>query len=180
MFLLSVLSSLLCTDSTKAHSSFEKTKARIKLLILTCSVPIATLCMYVCITSWYRYKNIPHMSFDDVGREPDQAFRLNRDPLAQLEYPTKYVPSTTSPSDQTKAKPQLDDRVSRSAWLRLACILLHHDSVGAATSVDVQKKKKKKKMMMMMMIQAFDRESKLCGNVWVRRAGRYERSVFWQ
>ena len=36
-----------------------------------------------------RYKNIPHMSFDDVGREPDQAFRLNRDPQAQLEYPTK-------------------------------------------------------------------------------------------
>ncbi|XP_059900299.1 PITH domain-containing protein 1 isoform X2 [Gadus macrocephalus] len=37
------------------------------------------------------YKNIPHMSFDDVGREPDQAFRLNRDPQAQLEYPTKIA-----------------------------------------------------------------------------------------
>lgn len=36
-----------------------------------------------------RYKNIPQMSFDDTGREPDQAFRLNRDPLAELEYPTK-------------------------------------------------------------------------------------------
>lgn len=30
------------------------------------------------------------MSFDDTGREPEQAFRLNRDPLAQLEYPTKW------------------------------------------------------------------------------------------
>ncbi|CAB1321044.1 unnamed protein product [Coregonus sp. 'balchen'] len=37
------------------------------------------------------YKNIPHMSFDDTGREPEQAFRLNRDPLAQLEYPTKIA-----------------------------------------------------------------------------------------
>ncbi|KAG9355606.1 hypothetical protein AGOR_G00037890 [Albula goreensis] len=37
------------------------------------------------------YKNIPHMSFDDTGREPDQAFRLNRDPLAELEYPTKIA-----------------------------------------------------------------------------------------
>lgn len=31
------------------------------------------------------------MSFDDTGREPEQAFRLNRDPLAELEYPTKWV-----------------------------------------------------------------------------------------
>ncbi|TWW65112.1 PITH domain-containing protein 1 [Takifugu flavidus] len=37
------------------------------------------------------YKNIPQMSFDDTGREPDQAFRLNRDPLAELEYPTKIA-----------------------------------------------------------------------------------------
>uniref|UniRef100_A0AAZ3P003 PITH domain-containing protein n=1 Tax=Oncorhynchus tshawytscha TaxID=74940 RepID=A0AAZ3P003_ONCTS len=37
------------------------------------------------------YKNIPQMSFDDTGREPEQAFRLNRDPLAQLEYPTKIA-----------------------------------------------------------------------------------------
>ncbi|XP_078480683.1 LOW QUALITY PROTEIN: PITH domain-containing protein 1-like [Lampetra planeri] len=28
------------------------------------------------------YKNIPQMSFDDTGREPEQAFRLNRDPLS--------------------------------------------------------------------------------------------------
>lgn len=39
----------------------------------------------------WRYKNIPHMSFDDTGREPEQAFRINRDPLAELEYPTKWV-----------------------------------------------------------------------------------------
>ncbi|KAG7219319.1 hypothetical protein INR49_019123 [Caranx melampygus] len=31
------------------------------------------------------------MSFDATGREPDQAFRLNRDPLAELEYPTKIT-----------------------------------------------------------------------------------------
>ena len=30
------------------------------------------------------------MSFDDTGREPEQAFRLNKDPLAELEYPTKW------------------------------------------------------------------------------------------
>lgn len=30
------------------------------------------------------------MSFDDTGREPEQAFRLNRDPAAELEYPTKW------------------------------------------------------------------------------------------
>lgn len=30
------------------------------------------------------------MSFDDTGREPEQAFRLNRDPRAELEYPTKW------------------------------------------------------------------------------------------
>lgn len=38
----------------------------------------------------HRYKNIPQMSFDDTGREPEQAFRLNRDPQAELEYPTKW------------------------------------------------------------------------------------------
>uniref|UniRef100_A0A3Q3JL20 PITH domain-containing protein 1 n=1 Tax=Monopterus albus TaxID=43700 RepID=A0A3Q3JL20_MONAL len=37
------------------------------------------------------YKNIPQMSFDDTGREPEQAFRLNRDPVAELEYPTKIA-----------------------------------------------------------------------------------------
>lgn len=37
------------------------------------------------------YKNIPQMSFDDTGREPEQAFRLNRDPDAELEYPTKIA-----------------------------------------------------------------------------------------
>ncbi|TRY83249.1 hypothetical protein DNTS_032515 [Danionella cerebrum] len=37
------------------------------------------------------FKNIPQMSFDDTSREPEQAFRLNRDPLAQLEYPTKIA-----------------------------------------------------------------------------------------
>ncbi|KAF7661694.1 hypothetical protein LDENG_00255780 [Lucifuga dentata] len=37
------------------------------------------------------FKNIPQMSFDDTRREPDQAFRLNRDPLAELEYPTKIA-----------------------------------------------------------------------------------------
>ncbi|XP_065146985.1 PITH domain-containing protein 1 isoform X1 [Paramisgurnus dabryanus] len=37
------------------------------------------------------FKNIPQMSFDDTSREPDQAFRLNRDPLAELEYPTKIA-----------------------------------------------------------------------------------------
>ncbi|XP_069051536.1 PITH domain-containing protein 1 isoform X1 [Lepisosteus oculatus] len=37
------------------------------------------------------YKNVPHMSFDDTGREPDQAFRLNRDTKGDLEYPTKIA-----------------------------------------------------------------------------------------
>uniref|UniRef100_A0A3Q3LNL4 PITH domain-containing protein 1 n=1 Tax=Mastacembelus armatus TaxID=205130 RepID=A0A3Q3LNL4_9TELE len=37
------------------------------------------------------YKNIPQMSFDDTGREPEQAFRLSRDPTAELEYPTKIA-----------------------------------------------------------------------------------------
>lgn len=36
-----------------------------------------------------RYKNIPQMSFDETGKEPEQAFRLNKDPRAELEYPTK-------------------------------------------------------------------------------------------
>uniref|UniRef100_A0A4W5LWI8 PITH (C-terminal proteasome-interacting domain of thioredoxin-like) domain containing 1 n=1 Tax=Hucho hucho TaxID=62062 RepID=A0A4W5LWI8_9TELE len=31
------------------------------------------------------------MSFDDSCREPEQAFHLNRDPMAQLEYPTKIA-----------------------------------------------------------------------------------------
>ncbi|TMS18688.1 Acyl-protein thioesterase 2 [Larimichthys crocea] len=41
------------------------------------------------------YKNIPQMSFDDTGREPEQAFRLNRDPLAELEYPTNSSSSSS-------------------------------------------------------------------------------------
>ncbi|KAK1188578.1 PITH1 protein, partial [Pygoscelis papua] len=37
------------------------------------------------------FKNIPHMSFDDAAREPDQTFSLNRDPAGELEYPTKIA-----------------------------------------------------------------------------------------
>uniref|UniRef100_A0A6B2F949 PITH domain-containing protein 1 n=1 Tax=Bothriechis nubestris TaxID=1766655 RepID=A0A6B2F949_9SAUR len=37
------------------------------------------------------FKNIPHMSFDDTAREPDQIFSLNRDVLGELEYPTKIA-----------------------------------------------------------------------------------------
>uniref|UniRef100_A0A2D4NYS8 PITH domain-containing protein n=2 Tax=Micrurus surinamensis TaxID=129470 RepID=A0A2D4NYS8_MICSU len=37
------------------------------------------------------FKNIPHMSFDDTAREPDQIFSLNRDALGELEYPTKIA-----------------------------------------------------------------------------------------
>ncbi|XP_036826718.1 PITH domain-containing protein 1-like [Oncorhynchus mykiss] len=36
------------------------------------------------------YKNITHMSFDTC-REPEEVFRLNRDPLAQLEYLTRVA-----------------------------------------------------------------------------------------
>ncbi|NWH69211.1 PITH1 protein, partial [Geococcyx californianus] len=35
------------------------------------------------------FKNIPHMSFDDAAREAEQTFSLNRDPMGELEYPTK-------------------------------------------------------------------------------------------
>lgn len=31
------------------------------------------------------------MSFDDTAKEPEQTFSLSRDPLGELEYPTKYV-----------------------------------------------------------------------------------------
>ncbi|NXA03696.1 PITH1 protein, partial [Sapayoa aenigma] len=37
------------------------------------------------------FRNIPHMSFDDTAREPEQTFSLNRDPLGELEYPTKIA-----------------------------------------------------------------------------------------
>lgn len=30
------------------------------------------------------------MSFDDTAKEPEQSFSLSRDPLGELEYPTKY------------------------------------------------------------------------------------------
>ncbi|XP_074023746.1 elongin-A-like [Numenius arquata] len=36
------------------------------------------------------FRNIPHMSFDDTAREPEQTFSLNRGPTGELEYPTKY------------------------------------------------------------------------------------------
>ncbi|XP_043573686.1 PITH domain-containing protein 1 isoform X1 [Chiloscyllium plagiosum] len=37
------------------------------------------------------YKNIPHMSFDDTGREPDQVFQLSRDLTGEVEYTTKIA-----------------------------------------------------------------------------------------
>ncbi|KAM3934195.1 PITH domain-containing protein 1 [Leptodactylus fuscus] len=37
------------------------------------------------------FKNIPHMSFDDVGREADQVFSLHIDTTGELEYPTKIA-----------------------------------------------------------------------------------------
>lgn len=39
---------------------------------------------------FFRYKNRPHMSFDDVAVPPDQEFELHRDETGTLEYPTKY------------------------------------------------------------------------------------------
>lgn len=33
------------------------------------------------------------MSFDDTAKEPEQTFSLSRDPLGELEYPTKYEPN---------------------------------------------------------------------------------------
>ncbi|XP_004911675.1 PITH domain-containing protein 1 isoform X2 [Xenopus tropicalis] len=35
------------------------------------------------------FKNVPHMSFGDTGREADQTFSLNIDVSGNLEYPTK-------------------------------------------------------------------------------------------
>ncbi|XP_077338197.1 PITH domain-containing protein 1 isoform X2 [Lithobates pipiens] len=35
------------------------------------------------------FKNLPHMSFDDAGREADQVFNLNIDTTGDLEYQTK-------------------------------------------------------------------------------------------
>ncbi|TRZ19051.1 hypothetical protein HGM15179_008080 [Zosterops borbonicus] len=37
------------------------------------------------------FRNIPHMSFDDTAKEPEQTFSLSRDPLGELEYPTKIA-----------------------------------------------------------------------------------------
>ncbi|NWR24570.1 PITH1 protein, partial [Emberiza fucata] len=37
------------------------------------------------------FRNIPHMSFDDTAKEPEQSFSLSRDPLGELEYPTKVA-----------------------------------------------------------------------------------------
>lgn len=38
-----------------------------------------------------RYKNRPHMTFDDINSKAEQTFILNRDPNGQLEYPLRYV-----------------------------------------------------------------------------------------
>ncbi|XP_054026661.1 PITH domain-containing protein 1 isoform X2 [Dryobates pubescens] len=59
------------------------------------------------------FKNIPHMSFDDTGREPDQMFSLNRDPAGELEYPTKLT-AMKSPSAITK--PRQTQRIT--SWSR--------------------------------------------------------------
>ncbi|NXL77646.1 PITH1 protein, partial [Leptocoma aspasia] len=37
------------------------------------------------------FRNIPHMSFDDTAKEPEQTFSLSQDPLGELEYPTKIA-----------------------------------------------------------------------------------------
>ena len=38
-----------------------------------------------------RFKNRPHMTFDDVNMAADQEFELHRDTDGTLEYTTKYV-----------------------------------------------------------------------------------------
>ena len=40
---------------------------------------------------FFRFKNKPNMSFDDVGMEAEQEFELFPDPQGMLEYSTKYV-----------------------------------------------------------------------------------------
>lgn len=42
------------------------------------------------ITFMRRFKNQPHMTFDDCRTEALQEFELQRDPTGCLEYPTKY------------------------------------------------------------------------------------------
>jgi hypothetical protein len=45
---------------------------------------------FACV-QYYRYKNRPHMTFDDVGALEDQEFDLHPDNTGTLEYSTKLV-----------------------------------------------------------------------------------------
>lgn len=50
------------------------------------SLNIACVCKQYC-----RYKNRPHMTFDDVGAPEEQEFDLHPDNTGTLEYSTKLV-----------------------------------------------------------------------------------------
>lgn len=41
------------------------------------------------VSEFFRFKNRPHMTFDDATVKPDQEFELQRDATGRLEYSTK-------------------------------------------------------------------------------------------
>lgn len=47
--------------------------------------------IFVCLTKKLccRFKNRPHMTFDDASASPDQEFELHRDTNGTIEYSTK-------------------------------------------------------------------------------------------
>ncbi len=63
-----------------------KTK-HINIINLSIFKAIKLLTVINCIC---RFKNQPHMTFDDCRTEAQQEFELQRDPTGCLEYPTKY------------------------------------------------------------------------------------------
>jgi hypothetical protein len=66
------------------HSHLELPLDKIALTFV--SLTIAFTCK-----QFYRYKNRPHMTFDDVGAPAEQEFDLHPDNTGTLEYSTKLV-----------------------------------------------------------------------------------------
>lgn len=46
-------------------------------------------CGYVCLCFFYRFKNRPHLTFDEARGKADQEFDLVEDFNGEIEYPTK-------------------------------------------------------------------------------------------
>jgi hypothetical protein len=72
-------------------SKFSVIHSHLELVFDRSGLTFVSLILACTSKPFYRYKNRPHMTFDDVGAPAEQEFDLHHDNTGALEYSTKLV-----------------------------------------------------------------------------------------